>query len=159
MCNQTLWLSHVAGKERRLRYGLARGLQMRGVVSEVVTNTMGSPTGTVLIVDDDRNCSESIRLVLERDGYEVESADHVDAAVEALSTGKFDIVFCDYRMPDKTGIDLLREVRRQGWEIPVVMISAHLDPIAEQDARILGAVRLINKPLRRREILEAASHF
>ena len=106
MCNQTLWLSHVAGKERRLRYGLARGLQMRGVVSEVVTNTMGSPTGTVLIVDDDRGCSESIRLVLERDGYEVESADHVDAAVEALSTGKFDIVFCDYRMPDKTGIDL-----------------------------------------------------
>jgi DNA-binding NtrC family response regulator len=120
---------------------------------------MVSSTGAVLIVDDDRNCSDSIRAVLERDGYEVESADHVDAAVEALSTGKFDIVFCDYRMPDKTGIDLLREVRRQGWDIPVVMISAHLDPVAEQDARALGAVRLINKPLRRREVLEAASHF
>jgi DNA-binding NtrC family response regulator len=120
---------------------------------------MGSSTGVVLIVDDDRDCSESMRAVLERNGYDVESADHVDAAVEALSRGKFDIVFCDYRMPDKTGIDLLREVRRQGWKIPVVMISAHLDPVAEHDARSLGAVRLINKPLRRREILEAASHF
>ena len=120
---------------------------------------MGCSTGTVLIVDDDRNCSESIRAVLEREGYEVKSAERVDAAVEALSTGKFDIVFCDYRMPDKTGIDLLREVRSQGWDIPVVMISAYLDLIAEQDARALGAVRLINKPLRRREVLEAASHY
>ena len=132
---------------------------MIGVVREVVTNTMGSPTKAVLIVDDDRDCSDSIRAVLERNGYEVESADRVDAAVEALSTGKFDIVFCDYRMPDKTGIDLLREVRSQGWDIPVVMISAHLDLIVEQDARALGAVRLINKPLRRREVLEAASHY
>lgn len=39
------------------------------------------------------------------------------------------------------------------------MISAHLDPVAEQDARALGAVRLINKPLRRREVLEAASRL
>jgi DNA-binding NtrC family response regulator len=120
---------------------------------------MGSPTRAVLIVDDDRDCSDSIRAVLERNGYDVESADRVDAAVEALSTGKFDIVFCDYRMPDKTGIDLLREVRSQGWDIPVVMISAYLDLIAEQDARALGAVRFINKPLRRREVLEAASHY
>jgi DNA-binding NtrC family response regulator len=130
-----------------------------GVVREVAMNTMGSSTGAVLIIDDDRDCSDSIRAVLERNGYEVESADHVDAAVEALSTGKFDLVFCDYRMPEKTGIDLLREVRRQGWDVPVVMISAHLDPVAEQDARALGAARFINKPLRRREVLEAASHF
>jgi DNA-binding NtrC family response regulator len=120
---------------------------------------MGSSTGTVLIVDDDKNCSESIRIVLEREGYEVKSAERVDAAMEALSTGKFDIVFCDYRMPDKTGIDLLREVRRQGCDIRVVMISAYFDPVAEQDAYELGAVRLIAKPLRRRELLEAASHF
>jgi hypothetical protein len=39
------------------------------------------------------------------------------------------------------------------------MISAHLDPVTEQDARALGAVRLINKPLRRRKVLEAACHF
>ena len=58
-----------------------------------------------MIVDDDRDCLESIRAVLEREGYEVKSAERVDAAVEALSTGKFDIVFCDYRMPDKTRID------------------------------------------------------
>src|SRR6516225_6993409 len=99
---------------------------------------MGSPTRAVLIVDDDRDCSDSIRAVLERNGYDVESADRVDAAVEALSTGKFDIVFCDYRMPDKTGIDLLREVRSQGWDIRVVMISAYFDPVAEQDAYELG---------------------
>lgn len=89
-----------------------------GVVRKVAMDTMGSSTGAVLIVDDDRDCSDSIRAVLERSGYEVESADHVDAAVEALSTGKFDLVFCDYRMPHKSGIDLLREVRRQGGTSP-----------------------------------------
>lgn len=113
----------------------------------------------MLIVDDDRDCLEFIRAVLEREGYEVKSAERVDAVVEALSTGKFDMVLCDYRMPDKTGIDLLREVRSQRCDIPVVMISAHFDPVAEHDAFELGAVRFIAKPLRRREVLEAASHF
>lgn len=140
-----------AGKEFDLRYRFADES-----CEEIGEDSMGK---AVLVVDDDRNCSDSIRAVLERNGYEVESADHVDTALEALSTGKFDLVFCDYRMPDKTGIDLLREVQRHDWHIPVVIITAHLDPIAEQDARELGAVRLIKKPIHRREVLEAASHF
>ena len=117
MCDQILGLPHTADKECHLRSFVLR-LSNESAVRRSWRELMGSSTGTVLIVDDDRNCSESIRAVLEREGYEVKSAERVDAAVEALSTGKFDMVFCDYRMPDKTRIDLLREVRSQRCDIP-----------------------------------------
>ena len=118
---------------------------------------MSRGTGAVLVVDDDENCSESIRTVLERDGYCVESTNHVDSAMEALRNREFDLVFCDYRMPDKTGIDLLREVQHERLHVPVVMITAEVDVDVADRARELGVAELITKPVRRRALLEIAA--
>jgi DNA-binding response OmpR family regulator len=57
-------------------------------------------------------------------------------------------------MPDKTGIDLLREIRREGWNVPVVMITAYVDAVTEARARELGLVDLMKKPVHRRELLD-----
>ena len=113
--------------------------------------------GAVLVVDDDKNCSESFRSVLERDGYTVESADHVDTALKALRSRKFDLVLCDYRMPDKTGIDLLREVQHERLEVPVVMITADVDSCVADRARELGVADMMTKPVRRRDLLAIAA--
>ena len=118
---------------------------------------MNRGTGAVLVVDDDQNCSESIRTVLERDGYCVESTNHVDRAMEALRSRQFDLVFCDYRMPDKTGIDFLREVQHERLHVPVVMITAEVDLDVVNRARELGVAELITKPVRRRALLEIAA--
>jgi DNA-binding NtrC family response regulator len=96
---------------------------------------------------------DSIRKVLERDGYVVESALNVDGALQALRTRQFDLVVCDYRMPGKTGMDLLQEIKRESWNLPVLMITADLDAGTEEHARQLGAW-LMKKPVRRQALLE-----
>jgi DNA-binding NtrC family response regulator len=113
--------------------------------------------GTILVADDDRTCLESIQKVLEREGYHVELAQHVDGALQALRTRQFDLVVCDYRMPGKTGIELLQEIKREGWNVPVVMITAHIDAATEAKALQLGAMHLMKTPIRRQALLDLAA--
>jgi DNA-binding NtrC family response regulator len=109
--------------------------------------------GSILVADDDRTCRDSIQKVLEREGHTVQTADNVDGALETLGTGHFDLVVCDYRMPGKTGIDLLIELRRQASRVPVLMISAYADDSAEDAIRRLGALDLMKKPIRRQDLI------
>src|SRR5215467_11866299 len=111
---------------------------------------MRKAMGSILVADDDKTYRDSIRKVLEREGYHVESAPDVDGALEALRAIRFDLVVCDYRMPGKNGIDLPQEMRRQRQDVPVLMISAYADAATEARALELGAVDLIKKPIRRR---------
>ena len=118
--------------------------------------TGGMTMGNILVADDDKTCRDSIQKVLEREGYMVQAAGDVDAALEAMRLGHFDLVVCDYRMPGKTGIDLLRELRRQRVPVPVLMISAFADSSTEEAVIEFGALELLRKPIRRRELIDRA---
>jgi DNA-binding response OmpR family regulator len=113
----------------------------------------------ILVADDDKTYRDSIRKVLEREGYSVESTGDVDSALKALRLRRFDLVVCDCRMPGKTGIDLLRELRRQNSDIPVLMVSAWADSATEADALELGAIELLKKPIRRRDLIDRTARF
>jgi len=113
--------------------------------------------GCILVADDDQTCRDSIQKVLEREGYHVESAPDVDGALEALRASHFDLVVCDYRMPGKTGIDLLREMKREQPDVPVLMISAYADAATKARALELGAVDVVKKPIRRRDLIDQAA--
>ena len=118
---------------------------------------MGKAMGSILVADDDKTCRDSIRKVLEREGYRVESAPDVDGALEALRAGRFDLVVCDYRMPVKTGIDLLQEMKRERRDIPGLMISTYADAATETRALELGTVDLMRKPIRRQDLVDRAA--
>ena len=109
--------------------------------------------GTILVADDDRTCRDSIQKVLEREGHTVQAAENVDGALEAIGANHFDLVVCDYRMPGKTGIDLLIELRRQRSSVPVLMISAYADALVEATILNLGALEVLKKPIRRQELI------
>ena len=113
--------------------------------------------GTILVADDDTTCRDSIQKVLEREGHTVHTAENVDYALEALRLRHFDLVVCDYRMPGKTGIDLLMELKRRQESVPVLMISAYADALAEQSIIQLGALELMKKPIRRQELVARAA--
>ena len=108
----------------------------------------------ILIADDDKTCRDSIKKVLEREGHIVETAENVDKALEALGTSHFDLLVCDYRMPGKTGVDLLIALRRQESGTPVLMISAYADAAVESAVRQLGALDVLRKPIRRQELID-----
>ena len=109
--------------------------------------------GTILVADDDKTCRDSIQKVLEREGHAVQTAESVDGALVALDTGHFDLVVCDYRMPGKTGLDLLVELRRKQSHVPVLMISAYADALVEAAILKLGALEVLKKPIRRQELV------
>ncbi len=115
--------------------------------------------GNILVADDDKTCRESIQKVLEREGHTVQAADSVDSALEALESGSFDLVVCDYRMPGKTGIDLLIELKHRESFVPVLMISAYADAVAEAAIMKLGALELMKKPIRRQELVACAARL
>jgi len=109
--------------------------------------------GSILVADDEQTCRDSIQKVLEREGHTVQTAENVDGALVALGTGHFDLVVCDYRMPGKTGIDLLIELRRKESSVPVLMISAYADALVEAAILRLGGLELLKKPIRRQELV------
>jgi DNA-binding NtrC family response regulator len=113
--------------------------------------------GKILVADDDKTCRDAIQKVLEREGHTVQTADHVDIALEALGAGNFDLVVCDYRMPGKTGMDLLIELNRRESSVPVLMISAYADALVEAAIMKLGALELMKKPIRRQELIDRAA--
>ena len=110
--------------------------------------------GTILVADDDKTCRDSIQKVLEREGHTVQTAENVDGALEALGLNHFDLVVCDYRMPGKTGLDLLIELRSRLSQVPVLMISAYADALVEAAVHKLGGLDVLKKPIRRRELIQ-----
>jgi DNA-binding NtrC family response regulator len=115
---------------------------------------VGGVVKTILVADDDKSCRESIQKVLEREGYGVETAAGVDSALEALRKRRFDLVVCDYRMPVKTGLDFLIELRQRQLQVPVVMLSA--DAATEASALSLGASHFLEKPIRMHALVDSA---
>lgn len=110
----------------------------------------------ILVTDDDPACRQSIQWTLEREGYHVETAPGVDSALEALRSRSFDLIICDYRMPGKTGLDFLEELRNSQSPIPFLMVSASADAATEAAARGLGVCDFLRKPVRKEQLLESA---
>ena len=65
----------------------------------------------ILVVDDEQSMREFLEIFFRREGYEVVTADSVDAALVAIGADDFDVVISDVQMPDRGGLELLQEVK------------------------------------------------
>jgi two-component system, OmpR family, response regulator ChvI len=102
----------------------------------------------LLLVDDDDLFRESLGLNLVDEGYEVTSFDNGREALTYLNGGSADVMLLDWRMPDLTGIDVLRRMRGAGITIPVIFLTVLSDDVYEQAALEGGAVDFIDKARR-----------
>jgi DNA-binding response OmpR family regulator len=105
---------------------------------------------TRLLVADD---SETVLLMLQRrlemEGYEVVTAKDGVEALERLrefDPKEPDVILLDAMMPNKSGTEVLEEIRGKGSTVPIVMISAHLDAQEPERMRNLGATDVVPKP-------------
>ena len=113
----------------------------------------GRQKGRILVVDDERSMREMLEIFLGREGYEVQGCSSAGEALSALSgPDPFDLLISDINMPGLTGLDLLRTIRQEGKDIPVVMITAYGSPDSAVEAMKLGAADYITKPFRIEEI-------
>jgi two-component system phosphate regulon response regulator OmpR len=113
--------------------------------------------GNILVTDDDKACRESMQKVLEQHGYLVRAAEDVDSALHELAAQHFDLVVCDYRMPGKTGIDLLIEMKHCRFAVPVLIVSATADDKTQAATLEHGAIGFLKKPVRRQDLLAQAA--
>jgi DNA-binding response OmpR family regulator len=103
----------------------------------------------VLIADDSETILLLLRTRLEMEGYEVlTAADGVEAVEKARAADPApDILLLDAMMPRKSGIDALRELRAEGLETPVLIVSAHQDEMDAGAATDVEVSGYITKPI------------
>lgn len=107
----------------------------------------------VLIVDDERAIRNSLGEILTDEGYEVEAAEDGVAALQMVDKEKFDVIFCDIKMPNMDGIEVLDKFVEMGIDAAVVMISGHGDIETAVECIKKGAFDFVQKPLDLNRIL------
>ncbi len=78
----------------------------------------------ILVVDDERSMRELLAIVLRREGYDVVLAENGRAAVEVLERDPIDLLISDIKMPDMSGVDVLRAAKRADQDVLAIMITA-----------------------------------
>ena len=107
----------------------------------------------ILVVDDERNIRNNLGMVLEAEGYKVDTVSNGEDALLRVKEGRYDIVFADIQMPKMDGLELLRYLRGLRPKMPVVMLTAYGTVSRAVDAMKLGAVDFIEKPFEPKNIL------
>ena len=109
----------------------------------------------VLVVDDEPDAREVLAGMLRECGADVTAVGSAHAALESIRSHAPDLVFSDLAMPDGDGYDLLEEVRRQGYTMPAIAVSAFARPPERERARRAGYQRHVAKPVEPRELFAA----
>jgi two-component system, NtrC family, response regulator AtoC len=109
--------------------------------------------GNILVIDDDPNFSKLLHYNLVKEGYTADVASSGHEALDKIASDTYNILLVDYRLPDMTGLDLLKNVRESGAETPVIMITGHADVQLAIDAMKQGAYDFITKPLKIDELI------
>jgi DNA-binding response OmpR family regulator len=102
----------------------------------------------LLVADDSETVLLMLRRRLELAGYEVRTATDGLEVLELIERGgeTFDLILLDAMMPNLSGIDALRALRAAGHELPVLIISAHLDAQEPETMAVAGADGCVSKP-------------
>jgi two-component system, OmpR family, response regulator QseB len=100
----------------------------------------------VLLVEDDRMIAKGLETALRQEGYAVDAVGDGRSAAEALRTSRFDLVLLDLGLPQRDGIEVLRELRGRGDSTPVIIVTARDDVRNRIEGLDAGADDYIVKP-------------
>ena len=100
----------------------------------------------ILVVDDEPSMREMLRIVLRRDGYDVVLAENGKAALDRLQSQPFDLLLSDIRMPDLSGVEVLRTAKEINRDLVAFMMTAFASTDTAVEAMRLGAVDYFIKP-------------
>jgi DNA-binding NtrC family response regulator len=104
------------------------------------------PKGKVLVVDDEADIRESLETLLSLEGYAVDLAANGGEGLRAAQDRDYDLVLLDLMMPDRSGMEVLREIRLRDSELPIFLITAYGSTQVAVDALKAGATDYFQKP-------------
>lgn len=107
----------------------------------------------ILLAEDEQQLSRVLKMAMEKSGYQVDAVDNGQKAVDQAKENAYDVIILDIMMPVKTGIEALKEIRSQGNQTYVMMLTA----MAEEDDKVngldSGADDYLTKPFSLKELL------
>lgn len=101
----------------------------------------------ILIIDDEKAIRETLKEILEYEKHTVSIAEDGKKGLDKIREKEFDLIFCDIKMPEMDGMDLLERIELLGIESPIVMISGHANIETAVDSLKKGAFDFLEKPL------------
>ncbi|MBF0422611.1 MAG: sigma-54-dependent Fis family transcriptional regulator [Magnetococcales bacterium] len=104
--------------------------------------------GTILVLDDELRMRQFFEQFLSGLGHRVVCADGMDAAMKAIAEVRFDLIFSDIMLGGKSGLTFLQEIKNQGVDCPVIMITGYPTLQTATEALRLGAYDYLVKPIR-----------
>src|SRR5471030_2985361 len=104
------------------------------------------PETIIYVIDDDDAVRQSLEFLLRTAGHTVRGFESAKAFLEILPELRSGCIITDVRMPDISGIELLRRVKEHDTDIPVIVITGHGDISLAVEAMKLGAVDFLEKP-------------
>ena len=114
----------------------------------------------ILIIEDEAVIRKAIRMACEKEGYEVVEAENGSEGLYLSESSRPDLILLDVMLPDISGFDVCREVRKSGSAVPIIILSAKTDEIDIVVGLEIGTDDYITKPFRARELLaRIAAHL
>jgi PAS domain S-box-containing protein len=111
----------------------------------------------ILIIDDEETIRFAFDTHLSKEGHGVTTAADYNAAISAMDSDNFDVIFADIILPDRSGIDILEEVKKRGLNCPVIMITGEPNIDTSAKALRLGAFDYLTKPIRKENLLRSCN--
>jgi len=102
---------------------------------------------TILVIDDEKSIRNSLKDILEYEDHHVSIAENGIEGINMVKTNSFDVIFCDIKMPEIDGIEVLKKIKDISYQTPVIMISGHGNIDTAVESIKLGAFDFIEKPL------------
>lgn len=107
----------------------------------------------ILLVDDDQSNLTAISAILNREAYETVGVESAKKALVEFNRNDFDLIITDMRMPEMSGLDLLKAVRAIAPDQPMVLLTAYGTVDNAVEAMKLGAIDFLSKPVKRKDLL------
>lgn len=107
----------------------------------------------ILVIDDDIFICELLKKQLENNNYKAETAFSSKSAFELMKSTSFDLVLCDFRLPDSSGLEVLQKILSIRQDLPVIIMTAYIDVRMAVKLIKMGATDYITKPIEHEDLL------
>lgn len=103
-------------------------------------------TARILVVEDEADVRDLMLMLLKREGYEVLGVESAEAGEKTLRSGGFQLLVLDWMLPGRSGVEFCRGMKAQGWNLPVLMVTARADSQDIVQGLEVGADDYVTKP-------------
>ena len=115
--------------------------------------------GNILLAEDNAANQQLIKMYLEKMGADVTCADNGEQVVAQVQKHDFDLIYMDMQMPVMSGLDAVATLRRQGYNKPIVMLTANATYDDKSSCLDAGANDFVTKPIVRRQLYEVSARY